>query len=751
MQTDVIIVGAGPAGATLAYLLSKSGVKVTLIESEKKLDRDFRGPAYQPACIRMWDEMDVLPHIERLSHNKISDFSLFKEGKRKMRINIGKLPAPYNKVYLMQQGPLLRLMIKLASQYENFNYIGNASVFELYNKGGVKFSLGGQEHFITGRLIVAADGRFSKLRSLASIALEDEKQKIDIVWFDLPNIDQKILDAGMHMVEGGVIIMLPKEDNQIQVGWIIPKGSFDSLKARGIAHIRNQTILAEPRLKEVVESHLTGFDQCHLLDIKIAKASKWTQDGLLLIGDAAHIASPVGAQGNKLAIEDACVAQAVILKALAKEPGLILEKEVKPFYNQRIKSVKTTLKMQKRMAYLLLEIQSHFGQALRNFFLPILPLTPMGQRARKILALGLEEVSPIKSILVPSFFPCYITRVEKQTDSAITVYFNPPKNFAYRSGQFITLRFLIDGAVYKRAYSLTSAPQIDEELSFTVKRAKGGIVSNAICDSIKPGDLIIVAKPTGNFTLPKGAKPRHYCMIGAGSGINPCYSLIKTILKYCPDATISLLDINKDANSILFKKELESLETSSKKRLMIDHHLTSIKGRPNKETIEEFTRDSRENQHDPIYYICGPDPIKEMAQNVLEAHHIKSDFILIEHFASLSEPYEELFKKAGDANQIELGVSTNNMSPQTFDVSLQGKEYKVETLEGKSLLDSCLEAGIKAPYSCKEGVCRSCRAKLTRGRVRLKNAQSLSPLELKEGYILTCQANALCDDISIRY
>ena len=553
------------------------------------------------------------------------------------------------------------------------------------------------------------------------------------------------------MVEGGVIIMLPKEDNHIQVGWIIPKGSFDSLKAKGIGHIKEQTILAEPRLKEVIESHLENFDQCHLLDIKIATATKWTQDGLLLIGDAAHIASPVGAQGNKLAIEDACVAQAVILAALAKEPGVIREREVKPFYTQRIKSVKTTLKMQKRMARLLLEIQSPFGQALRNFFLPILPLTPMGHRARRILALGPQEVSPIKSFLLPSFSPCYVTRVEEQIGSAITIYFKPPKDFTYRSGQFITLRFLIDGAIYKRAYSLTSAPQIDDELSFTVKRVKGGVVSNAICDSMKAGDLIIVAQPTGNFTLPKGAKPRHYCMIAAGSGINPCYSLIKTILKYCPDATISLLDINRDANSVLFKKELDSLEASSNKRLTIEHHLTSIQGRPSKKTIEEFTRDSRENQHDPIYYICGPDPIKEMAQSVLEGHHIRSEFIAIEHFASLSEPYEELFKKGSKASQIEVGIMTNNMTCQTFDVSLQGKEYKVASLEGKSLLDSCLEAGVKAPYSCKEGICRSCRAKLTRGRVRLKNSQSLSPLELKEGYILTCQATALCDDISIRY
>lgn len=759
MQTDVVIVGAGPAGATLAYLLSKSKVKVTLIESEKNLDRQFRGPAYQPACIRMWEEMGILPHIKKLHHHKIDNFSLFDKEKRLLKINIAALPTPYNAVYLMEQGPLLNLMVKLSAQYENFTYIGNALVTALSKKEdaiqGVTFSLNGEEHFISSRLVVAADGRFSRLRSLASIDLESEKQNLDILWFDVPTKDNSSLDAGVHLIKDGAMILLPKENGHIQIGWILPKGSYELLKAEGIDHIKKETLLAVPTLKEAIENHLTGFEQCHLLDIKIAKATKWCQNGLLLIGDAAHIASPVGAQGNKLAIEDACLAHAIITKALKNEVGLLLSEVLEEFQAKRKKDVATTLNLQKRGAKALLEIKSPFAKSLRNLLLPIIPYTPIGRRARKIMALSPHPI-PVQKKLFSSEegkgYPCYVTNIKRLSRDTITISFTTPKHFNYRSGQFIILRFLLDGALYKRAYSLTSAPQIDDICSFTVKKAKQGLISSALHDTLKEGDLLIVEKPSGNFTLPKGAAALHYSFIAAGSGITPCFSLIKTLLKYAKEAHLSLFYINHDESSIIFKEELEALQSAHKDRFTIEHYLTKEKGRPSNQTFEDFIRDSRANAHNPIYYLCGPQPLLQIVEHTLEAHHVPISRVYIERFSSLSEAYEMLFRqKEPISSQIEVGISNNKERPQIAEVTLSNKSYQIPCSENGSLLDAALDAGLKAPYSCKEGICRSCRAKLKKGKVICHKAGALSSAELKEGYILTCGATPVCNNICIDF
>jgi 2-polyprenyl-6-methoxyphenol hydroxylase-like FAD-dependent oxidoreductase len=343
-ETDVVIVGAGPAGCALAYLLARSGVDCTLLERQRGLDREFRGYAFQPLAVRLFDEMGVLDPILALDHERIRTIELVAFGRRYRVIDFADLPPPHDYVLLMEQPPLLSLLIERATAVEGVEYHDATAVDGLLGEGengdgrvvGVRARdrRNGVERRIRCRLVVGADGRFSTVRSEGGIDPGLLDSTVDPLWFKLPRgaIDAT---AGARLERGGLVGYFGLGGEASQVGWFVERGSYPALRERGIEALREEVSAVDPSVAGALRRHLTDFSDCSLLRISPGISERWIGDGFLLIGDAAHVASPFGGQGNALAIADAAAAHPLIVRALGTTDGPIREAALTRFEQRR--------------------------------------------------------------------------------------------------------------------------------------------------------------------------------------------------------------------------------------------------------------------------------------------------------------------------------------------------------------------------------------------------------------------------------
>ncbi len=693
-MSEVVVVGAGPAGATLSYLLARSGVRVTLFERQEVLDREFRGPAYQPAVVRLWDEMGVLDRILELDVHKFEAFSFFEGKARTGGIELSTLPLPYNYVLVMEQASLLKRMIALCGQYPNFTYLGGHSYT-------------GEEE--GARLVVGCDGRFSSVRKAAGIEIEEAKQSFDVIWFEIPMFPSAQPEVGLHATSDGILIYLPKEGGLMQVGWIVGKGEYQRLKAKGIDYFKGLLAAIEPQIAEP----LTSWEQCHLLDVKMGVAKEWVRDGLLLLGDAAHIASPMGALGNKLAIEDAVLAYPYIIKALKTDNHVVPKEALLPFVGERRPVVEKILRLQRVMGKVMLELPF-----IRRHVVPLLTKTPAWKKIRDTVALSSAKVETrFFRDAVRRYHLLRVKEIRVETAEAKTFVFETPADFSPQPGQFITLRLLKRGRLYKRCYSLSSIP--GEDLAITVKRVEGGIVSSALHDEVAVGDRLLVLPPAGDFVA---CDAPAYTFVAGGSGITPVYSLIRSLL---PKAKVTLFYVNHSPEATIFRRELEALEG-----LSLHHHWTAEMGRPTSEALEPFLTGE--------LYLCGPPGLMELVGDRPARQ---------ETYASVTGLQEERHQ---GVPPVEVG-SGGEGEPKRLSVTLNGETREVRCRKGETLLDAALAAGLPAPFSCQEGICSTCKAHLLSGKVRMDRHDSLTEEDLKGEMILTCRAKPLTESCSVRY
>ncbi|MEM9529250.1 MAG: FAD-binding oxidoreductase, partial [Bacteroidota bacterium] len=241
-----------------------------------------------------------------------------------------------------------------------------------------------------------------------------------------------------------------------------------------------------------------------------------------------------------------------------------------------------------------------------------------------------------------SFYPLTVTSLTPETDQAVTVAFkvedSQADTFQYQAGQYLTLKFVINGKEERRAYSMCSAPQ-DEEIAVTVKRVKGGIVSNHIADLIKVGDTIEVMPPQGRFLVaPQHTARKDYYLFGAGSGITPLMSILRTILEEEPKSSVYLLYGNRDEDNIIFETQLAELKSRYEGQLVVEHTLsrpkkykqgglrglltggktkwTGKKGRVDISAVQVFLAAYPGKVAEKQYFICGPG---QMIDNVEQA------------------------------------------------------------------------------------------------------------------------------------
>ena len=348
------------------------------------------------------------------------------------------------------------------------------------------------------------------------------------------------------------------------------------------------------------------------------------------------------------------------------------------------------------------------------------------------------------------YYPLKISRKVKEAEDCFSFYFSVPKehesHFQYRPAQFLTFQFEIQGQTLVRSYSLSSSPFLNEPLRTTVKRVSGGVVSNYMIDHIQEGDTILSQIPLGEFYKPpKSLKPGHYILFGAGIGITPLFSIIKTVLDSSDLDKVTLIYSNRDPESVIYKKELQEWETKHKERFSIHHIFSKTEGRLNKEKLSQLL--TEETLKSSLFYLCGPKDYMNMVSEFLIENQVNKEQISTEDFKVVP-----IRGPKPDENSIFFTASVaEEGEPEELKALIDGEEVTIPLNREKSLLEQLLDKGHDAPFSCTSGTCMTCMAKLKEGKTFQLEEGILDEENIQDLEILTCQSYPLSRKVVIDY
>ena len=323
--------------------------------------------------------------------------------------------------------------------------------------------------------------------------------------------------------------------------------------------------------------------------------------------------------------------------------------------------------------------------------------------------------------------------------------------FGFTQGQYLTLRKEIDGQDLRRSYSICAGVD-DGELRVGVRKVRGGLFSNWINASLKPGDTLSVMAPQGRFFVPiEPQAERHHLGIAGGSGITPILSIMKTVLAREPKSRFTLIYGNRSLQSTMFKEELEDLKDRWMTRLVL-HHVFSGEptdapinmGLMNREKIGEFLRTLVPAAGIDEAYVCGPFQMNDEAEAALLAAGLPEERIHIERFG--------VPQKDGQVGAVLHEAQPGDAAQAKVVIIRDGLQREIQfTREQPSILDAASAAGLEVPYSCTSGVCGTCRAKLVEGEVRMERNFALDKKEVAAGYVLTCQAHPVTERVVLSF
>jgi len=345
------------------------------------------------------------------------------------------------------------------------------------------------------------------------------------------------------------------------------------------------------------------------------------------------------------------------------------------------------------------------------------------------------------------FHKVKIKNIQQETNTAVIWTLDVPEyykaTFIWQAGQHLTFKKMTGGQEIRRSYSIFSATQSDE-IKVLIKKIADGQFSQAAQSEYEIGQTIEVMPPTGHFTL-SSQDNKNYTFFAAGSGITPIMSMIYEVL-YNSNSQINLYYGNSTVKSTLFKRRLTDLKDEFPQRLSISYFLSQesidialFSGRIDKDKVGTIFNKELKNLDVVGYYLCGPGGMIDDVSKVLIDNGVSAEIIHSEQFLSEGQVITDKQKTA----KVDSGVM----------VTIDGvtSHYEIKEGEEKTLLDAALDAKIKMPYSCKAGVCATCRCKLRAGEVEMINNYSLEDWELEKGYILACQSIAKTQKISIDY
>jgi ring-1,2-phenylacetyl-CoA epoxidase subunit PaaE len=341
-----------------------------------------------------------------------------------------------------------------------------------------------------------------------------------------------------------------------------------------------------------------------------------------------------------------------------------------------------------------------------------------------------------------------VSDVERITDDAVAITFHVPdelrQEFTYLPGQHVAVRATVAGDDVRRNYSIC-APAGSGVLRIGVKRLPDGVFSSFALERLRPGDALEVLPPTGSFTTALDpARTRHYGAVVAGSGITPVLSILASALETEPQSTATLIYANKTSGSIMFLEDLEDLKNRYLSRLTILHVLDGerqevdvLSGRLDQDRLSTILDDFVRPDIDE-WFLCGPLAMTDMIRAVLLARGVADEHVRRELFHVSATPPRRRLTAADEAAATGHSVT----------VLLDGRGTSfVLPPDTESVLDAALRIRSEMPYACKNGVCGTCRCRLTNGTVEMVQNFALEPEELQRGYRLACQSYPTSDDV----
>ncbi|HSQ47403.1 MAG TPA: ferredoxin--NADP reductase [Lutibacter sp.] len=345
------------------------------------------------------------------------------------------------------------------------------------------------------------------------------------------------------------------------------------------------------------------------------------------------------------------------------------------------------------------------------------------------------------------FHALTIKELKKETSNAVSILFDIPnelkETFKFVAGQYINIKKSLAGEELRRAYSICSTPN-SCELRVAIKAVDNGTFSVFAATILKEGDILEVSKPEGKFLLETdSANAKNYLGIAAGSGITPIMSMIKAVLTEEPNSTFKLIYGNKTTADTIFKDEIILLQNAHPVQFKVQYVISREKneaalfGRIDKGNLNFILKNKFKNTSFDAAFLCGPEAMINASKETLTENNLDENNI---HFELFTPPV---------ASESELNITFEGTCEIT--VLVDDEETTFEMDSKTTILTAALKEGLDAPYSCQGGICSSCLAKVTAGNAVMEKNSILSDAEIKDGFILTCQAHPTTQKITIDY
>jgi ring-1,2-phenylacetyl-CoA epoxidase subunit PaaE len=354
-------------------------------------------------------------------------------------------------------------------------------------------------------------------------------------------------------------------------------------------------------------------------------------------------------------------------------------------------------------------------------------------------------------MVLPRFHPLRIADIRRETADCVSLAFDVPEalrpDYAFVPGQYLTLSAVIEGEEVRRSYSISSGLD-DGELRVAIKRLPGGAFSGWAHETLRAGDTLSVMTPDGRFGVPvEPASARLLVAIAAGSGITPVMAILKSVLDREPHSRFILFYGNRDSDSVIFRDQLGDLKDRYLARLSVFHLLSreqqdlpALNGRLDGATVQGLMRAMVPLSAVDHVFVCGPQPMIAALPGALAALDLPRARIHVERFTP------------GEGGKLRPVAAPPQAEPAAIaTVICDGRRAEIPVAAGEAIIDAAIRAGRALPYSCKGGMCCTCRAKLLDGSVAMAVNYSLEPWETAAGYVLTCQARPLTDRVVLDY